>query len=81
MPTSIIQREPLARRPADRAERYAPGACDCRADALEALGRLAELTLALGIHDLDVWRGLTRLEARLTGEPLPPHTHVLGNVH
>ena len=75
MPTVTLDRAPISRRPIDRAGRLAAGVCDCRAQAIHELGRLAELTQALGIRDIEVWRGLTRLETRLTGEPLAQHVH------
>ncbi len=76
MPIATIEHEPIVRGPVERAGRAVRNGCDCRARALEELGGLAELTLSLGIHDLAVWRGLTLLEARLTGEPLSRHLHV-----
>ena len=80
MPTRTIEREPLARTLTDEPDRTAE-TCACRARALEALGELADLTLALGIHDAEVWRGLGVLNGLLTTRPTTPHLHVLGNIH
>ena len=80
MRSQTIEREPLVRTAADRPERSAD-ACNCRSRALGALGELADLTLALGIHDADVWRGIGALHAILTAEHPPRHAHRLGDVH
>ncbi len=81
MATATIAHEPIVRGPAGRAGRRVENGCECRARALEELGGLAELTLSLGIHDLAVWRGLTRLEVHLASEPLSRHRHAPGDVH
>ncbi len=81
MPTVAIDHLPSATHAANRPPRADVGACHCRDRALAALGELAALAQGLGIHDLDIWRGLTLLEARLSGEPLAHDRHWLGNVH
>ncbi len=81
MPIDVIDYRPAERQAAGTVLRRDGPSCDCRVRALQALGELADLAQALGIDDPAVWRGLSLLETRLTGEPRADHAHWLGNVH